>query len=117
MRAWQDPDAPLLDRLKRFATIAELDVLCVHRLRRIPEQALAEVLNKQRWGRRTGNMNAVVTAESKRAVLRVRSEPDADLEAFFRHHDPDGRLVDEDCRNFIRAEPTMIRAAVVFVGW
>eukprot|EP00969_Alexandrium_andersonii_P300075 13265553-Alexandrium_andersonii.AAC.1 len=28
-------------------------------------------------------MNAVVAAESKRAMLRVRSEPGADLEAFF----------------------------------
>eukprot|EP00969_Alexandrium_andersonii_P235333 10390439-Alexandrium_andersonii.AAC.1 len=70
MRAWQDPDVPVLERLARFAVIAELDALCVHRLRRLPEAALLEVLNKQRWGRHTDNMNAVVTAESKRAVLR-----------------------------------------------
>eukprot|EP00969_Alexandrium_andersonii_P337437 14914115-Alexandrium_andersonii.AAC.1 len=70
MRAWQDPDVPLLERLRRLATIAELDALCVHRLCRLPEAALLEVLNKKRWGRRADNMNAVVTAESKRAVLR-----------------------------------------------
>eukprot|EP00969_Alexandrium_andersonii_P255041 11274485-Alexandrium_andersonii.AAC.1 len=62
-------------------------------------------------------MNRVVTAESKRARLRVSSAPDEDFERFFHHHDPDGRLVDEDCRNFTRAEPPMIRAAVVWTGW
>eukprot|EP00969_Alexandrium_andersonii_P283178 12519144-Alexandrium_andersonii.AAC.1 len=70
MRAWQDPDVPLLGRLRRFATIAELDALCVHRVRRLPEAALFEVLSKKPRGRRTDNMNAVATAESKRAVLR-----------------------------------------------
>eukprot|EP00969_Alexandrium_andersonii_P274586 12136025-Alexandrium_andersonii.AAC.1 len=60
-------------------------------------------------------MNAVATAESKRAELRVNTQPDADLEAFFfRRYDPDRRYVDDDCRNFIRAEPPLIRAAVVF---
>eukprot|EP00969_Alexandrium_andersonii_P262499 11604577-Alexandrium_andersonii.AAC.1 len=112
MRAWQDADVPLLDRLERFAVLAELDPLCIHRLKKILDRALAEVLNKQRWGRHTDNMNAAGTAESKRTVLRVQSEPDADLEAFFNHHEPDGRYVDEDCRNFIRAEPPLIRAAV-----
>eukprot|EP00969_Alexandrium_andersonii_P360807 15456195-Alexandrium_andersonii.AAC.1 len=62
MRTWQDPDVPLEERLQRFAAVAELDDLCVHRLHRLPEAALLEVLNKQRWGRYSDNMNAVVTA-------------------------------------------------------
>eukprot|EP00969_Alexandrium_andersonii_P081253 3582204-Alexandrium_andersonii.AAC.1 len=67
MRTWQDADVPVAERLRRFAATAGLDELCVHRLRRLPEGALLEVLNKRRWGRYSDNMNAVVTAESKRA--------------------------------------------------
>eukprot|EP00969_Alexandrium_andersonii_P139982 6192454-Alexandrium_andersonii.AAC.1 len=62
-------------------------------------------------------MNAVVTAKAKRARNRFASEPDEDLETFFNQNDPTGQLVDEDCRNFIRAELPMIRAAVVWRGW
>eukprot|EP00969_Alexandrium_andersonii_P165222 7302424-Alexandrium_andersonii.AAC.1 len=67
MRMWQDPAIELGTRLLNFADAADLDTLCVRRLRRLPPRALEELLNKQRWGVHTDNTNAVVSAEAKRA--------------------------------------------------
>ena len=86
-------------------------------MQRLQPAVLEGVLNKRRWGQFLDNMNAIVSAEIKRARRRFAYARDNDLEYFFSHNDPSGLQVDEDCRNFIRAEPPMIRAAVVWRGW
>eukprot|EP00969_Alexandrium_andersonii_P037370 1637423-Alexandrium_andersonii.AAC.1 len=68
-----------------------VDALCKNKLRHAQPAALEQVLNKKRRGRIMDYMSAAITSESKRAVQRANSPPDAYLESFFAHFDPDGR--------------------------
>eukprot|EP00969_Alexandrium_andersonii_P322635 14255484-Alexandrium_andersonii.AAC.1 len=67
---------------------------------------------KRRWGRRTNNMSAVVTAEAGRALDRQRNPPDEALERLLQCRDVEGCAMDEDCANYLRAAAPLVRAAV-----